>query len=305
MGRVDEAMRRAVEAAVEASGEGALASDTGAIGAIKDPRPEAFPAEVSEAPRRLRSVKSDTPSRGVALLPPVADRLMATLSRKVVVDTNIDPVSREQYRRLATGLHAAQATGGLRVVAVSSALASEGKSLTAANLALTLSESYHRTVLLIDGDLRRPSVERVFGLPPGPGLSEGVLAPSDQRLNLHQITTHLTVLGAGRPTPDPMATLASQRIRQLVDEAREMFDWVIVDTPPIGLLSDANLLADVADGTLLVVKAETTPYDVVQRAVAALGKDRILGVVLNKAIEVGPVGQYHGYYAAPTGAVHP
>jgi Mrp family chromosome partitioning ATPase len=73
---------------------------------------------------------------------------------------------------------------------------------------------------------------------------------------------------------------------------------VIIDTPPIGLLSDASLLAHVADGTLLVVKAEETPYDVVQRAVSALGKSRILGVVLNQATDVGPAGKYHSYYHA-------
>ncbi len=72
-------------------------------------------------------------------------------------------------------------------------------------------------------------------------------------------------------------------MRRLVDEARETFDWVLIDTPPIGLLSDASLLSQIADGALLVVKAGSTPYDLVQRAVATLGKDRVLGVVLNRA----------------------
>jgi capsular exopolysaccharide synthesis family protein len=296
MGRVDEAMRRAAEAAAGTTGTEAEAQDLHLLSVVKELRPDAFPAEAPETPRRLRNVKVDTPGSAVPMFPPLADRMLSTLSRKVVIDHDIDPVSREQYRRLATGLHAGQVASGLKVIAVASALASEGKSLTASNLGLTLSESYQRSVLLIDGDLRRPSLERIFGLPPGSGLSDSVLASGEQRLNLHQVSQHLTVLAAGRPTGDPMATLASARMRQLVDEARATFDWVIIDTPPIGLLSDASLLADIADGTLLVVKAEATPYDVVQQAVSALGKDRILGVVLNQASESGPAEKYHSYY---------
>jgi len=77
------------------------------MGVVKEIRPEAFPAEAHEAPRRLRSIKAEAPLRGASMLPPLADRMLLTLSRKVVIDGNIDPVSREQYRRLATGLHAA------------------------------------------------------------------------------------------------------------------------------------------------------------------------------------------------------
>lgn len=301
MGRVDDAMRRAAERAAGTVEDRNTAEAPAALGAVPDLR-EVFPAEVGDITRRLRTVRPEGSSREQPLLPPLSERLQPNLARKVVVDGAMDPISREQYRRLATGLHAAQAASGLKVVAVSSALASEGKSLTASNLALTLSESYQRSVLLIDGDLRRPSLAGVFGLPAGSGLSDGLLSSTEQRLTLHHVSATLTVLTAGRPTGDPMATLASPRMRQLVDEARDSFDWVIIDTPPIGLLSDANLLAHVADGTLLVVKAEETPYDVVQRAVSALGKSRILGVVLNQATDVGPAGKYHTYYHATHGS---
>lgn len=294
MGRVDEAMRRAAESALASGGE-SVVSDARLGGGSRESRSEAFPAEVT-GQRHLRSVKTEAP-RGSSILKPLVDQVTKNLSRKVVIDADIDPISREQYRKLATALHAAQAADGLRVVTVASALASEGKSLTAANLALTLSESYQRSVLLIDGDLRRPSLAGVFNLPPGSGLSDGIMT-DEQRLTLHSVSPHLTVLTAGQPTADPMAVLASARMRQLVAEARESFDWVVIDTPPIGLLSDASLLADIADGTLLVLKAETTPFDVVQRAVAALGKDRVLGVVLNQARDVRPPGDYASYYQA-------
>lgn len=307
MGRVDEAMRRAAEAGARRTldlipdVDQARSDDHDA----DSPSPaDSFPSEEHGRPR-LRTVGSiaDMPMRPQAEPPsqPAArmlpDRLDPSLEHKVVIDESMDPASREQYRRLATGLHAAQAASGLKVVMLVSALAGEGKTLTASNLALTFSESYQRSVLLIDGDLRRPSLHTVFNLQNSPGLSEGLVAAQDRKLPLHRVSARLTVLTAGTATDDPMAALASDRMQRLIEQARETFDWVIVDTPPIGLLSDANLLAAFADGAILVVKAESTPSELVQRAVAAIGKDRLLGVVLNRAsVPMGPGYAYQRYY---------
>jgi Mrp family chromosome partitioning ATPase len=90
-----------------------------------------------------------------------------------------------------------------------------------------------------------------------------------------------------------MAGLTSERMRRLIDEARDLFDWIIVDTPPLVLLPDANLLASIVDAALLVVRAESTPHAMVRRAVDAIGKSHLLGVVLNSA-KVNPHG-YGGY----------
>jgi protein-tyrosine kinase len=310
MGRVDEAMRRAAEAAPttisdrsEGSGAQVPASDYGTV----MPRMDAFPSEAPDR-ARLRSVGSGssvlTPlaPEPTALIPALGEHIDARLQRKVVIDQGMDPASREQYRRLAAGLHAAQATSGLKVVMMASAVASEGKSLTSSNLALTLSESYRRNVLLIDGDLRRPSLHTIFGLESRPGLSEGLLAPDDRKLPLRRVSSRLTVLTAGAPTSDPTGALTSDRMLRLIEEARAAFDWVIIDTPPIGLLSDASLLFQISDAAILVVRAGVTPYDLVQRAIAALGKDRILGVVLNQAEQPNAAGyKYHNYYQSGPG----
>jgi capsular exopolysaccharide synthesis family protein len=186
---------------------------------------------------------------------------------------------------------------------VASAVAGEGKSLTAANLALTLSESYRRNVLLIDADLRRPSLHSIFQVSGAPGLSDGLISVEEPKLPLHRLSSRLTVLPAGRPTSDPIGAITSERMRRLVEEAREVFDWVIIDTPPVGLLTDASLLASMADGVLLVVKAESTPFDLVNRAVDALGRERMLGVVLNRAREQAHQSSYDYYkYYTPTDA---
>jgi capsular exopolysaccharide synthesis family protein len=211
------------------------------------------------------------------------------------------PLSREQYRRLAATLYQAQAERGVKVIMIGSALPGEGKTLTAANLALTFSESYKRTVLLIDADLRRPSQHQVFQVQNTSGLSEGLASTSDNAMKVRQISERLALLPAGRPNADPMSGLTSPRMHRLVTEAREMFDWVIIDTPPVGLLPDANLLGTFVDGAILVVRAGATPHDIVRRAVDALGRQKLLGVVLNRA-ERRSAESHYDYYDSYYGA---
>jgi capsular exopolysaccharide synthesis family protein len=215
---------------------------------------------------------------------------------KIVLDTAVSPQSREQYRRLAASLHHAQAVSGIKVVMVTSALVGEGKTLTASNVAMTLSESYKKEVLLVDADFRRPSVHAVFGIPPYPGLAESLTAEQSQKIRVRLVSSGLGVLTGGRPTSDPIAALTSDRMRQLVQEARATFDWIILDTPPLALLTDASLVSAMTDGALIVVKAGETPWDLVDRAVQAVGRERTLGVVLNRVTGQLPSTGYYDYY---------
>lgn len=201
----------------------------------------------------------------------------------------------EQFRKLAATLHHTQTDRGIKSVMVTSAVAGEGKTLTATNVALTLSESYKRRVLLVDADLRKPTLHGVFQLPNISGLSDGLQARDERRLALVEISPYLTVLTAGRPDPDPMHLLISKRMQQVLDEAGARFDWVILDTPPVGILTDANLLAAMVDAALLVVRAGSTPYLYVQRATEAIGRERILGVVLNGSEEAAAHEDDYGY----------
>ncbi|HEX4916071.1 MAG TPA: CpsD/CapB family tyrosine-protein kinase [Vicinamibacterales bacterium] len=214
---------------------------------------------------------------------------------KLVVGDRIDGSVIEQYRHLAAVLHHAQKSSGVRSVMVTSALPSEGKTLTATNIALTLSQSYQRRVLLIDADLRRPRMREIFALPATDGLTDALINPRRDRLPVHQVTPTLWVLAAGRVLPDPMSMLVSPAMKQILEDAKEAFDWVVVDTPPIAILPDANLLSAMIDTALLVVSAQSTPYPMVQRAVQAVGPRRILGVVLNRAESSGLPSTYYGY----------
>ena len=315
MSRVDEALRRA-RAAAGSEVETAAVVDAAALApeplfdlpleqeSAETSRPLPFTAKVPALPApRPKAVEPPQPRRSVSrLLPALIERIDRALAEKVVVDAKMMSTSREQYRRLAGTLHHAQTANGLKVVMVVSAAPAEGKTLTAANLALTFSESYKRTVLLIDADLRRPALHQVFGTDNARGLTEGLTAPEESKLPVRQVSERLALLQAGQPNGDPMAGLTSERMRRVISEAREAFDWVIIDSPPVVLLPDANLLGAMVDGAVMVVKAGSTPYDLVQRAIEAIGRDRILGIVLNRAETAAhayPYSSYSSYYGRP------
>jgi capsular exopolysaccharide synthesis family protein len=264
------------------SGAGTADPGADAAAGIEADRPHAEDAlqAASQAPA---TPATPAASGGAETTSSLFQRVDLRYARKVVVDDQMMAGPREQYRRLAAALHHAQEANGIKVVMIASALPGEGKTLTASNLALTLSESYRRQVLLIDGDLRKPSLHTMFRVTGTPGLSEGLQAPDGVKLPLRQISSRLTLLTAGEPSGDPMAGLTSSRMRRLIEEARQAFDWVVIDTSPIALLTDASLLAAMVDCALLVVKAGTTPFDMVRRATEVLGPEKVAGVVLNQA----------------------
>ena len=246
---------------------------------------------VSEGPPAVVLAQPDASDTGPRVL---EQEPVRPLAEKLVGAPDPDHASVEQYRRLAARLHLSQAAHGIKVVMIASALPGEGKTLTASNLALTLSESYHRDVLLIDGDLRRPSIHEMFRMQNISGLNDGLRSDVDRKVPLVRWSDHLSLITAGRPEPDPMKVLVSDKMRRVIAEASEKFEWVIIDTPPVGLLTDASLLSAMVDTVVLVVEAGRTPYAEIQRVVEVLGRDRIFGVVLNR-VEADRRSGYYGY----------
>jgi capsular exopolysaccharide synthesis family protein len=310
MSRIDEAMRRAagggaVEQAPEQTVEDLQPEEksTEATALAREPFPVEVPERRQRPPQQQQgqsraqgSYETAGQSEAPAPESTLFERLDARLTEKIVVDHNMSPASREQYRRLAAVLHDQHNTSGLRLIMVASAVAGEGKTLTASNLALTFSESYQKRVLLIDADLRRPSLHTVFRLDTALGLGDGLLSTGETKMLVRQVSPRLAVLPAGRPSSDPMAGLTSERMRRLLDEAKQSFDWVILDTPPVMLLPDAHLLASMVEGAVLVVRAGSTPHELVKRSADAIGRSRILGVVLNRAEATGKHDDHYQYY---------
>ncbi|HEX7072301.1 MAG TPA: CpsD/CapB family tyrosine-protein kinase [Rhodothermales bacterium] len=219
---------------------------------------------------------------------------------KLAVGDGASPICVEQYRRLAGALHELQVERGLKSLLVTSALPNDGKSLTVSNLALTLSESYERRVLLIDADLRRPSIHEILSLPNASGLSD-VLRSERGDIPILQVSRFLSVLTAGRPDANPMARLTSERMRTLLDQAAADFDWVLLDAVPVGLMPDARLLAGLTRAVLFVIGAGSTPYQFVTRAIAEIGPECVVGTVLNRVHpdNIPATSYYRHYYANP------
>lgn len=163
----------------------------------------------------------------------------------------------EQLRSLRNRLVAMNPDGSSRSLVITSAVRSEGKTITAINLAIAFSELERHQVLLVDGDMRTPAVENYLNLNPAPGLADLLLGSAglDDVIRSAGIR-NLSVLGAGQPVAGPSEILSAPRIDQLFARLKERFEYVIVDTPPALPATDAGVMAGRADGTLLVLRLE-------------------------------------------------
>jgi capsular exopolysaccharide synthesis family protein len=206
----------------------------------------------------------------------------------------------DQYRVLRHLLEQAREATGLKVLAVTSPAVGDGKTTTAINLAATIGQSPGCRVLLVDADLRRPSVAASLGLDAsGPGLVEAVL---DDRLELGDVARptayNVTVLPAGRLPGDAYQVLESSRVGHLLEQARSSYDYILLDTPPLLLVPDGRLVSQWIDRFLLVVAAHRTPGKLVGETLSAMDQGKVLGIVLNGDDRplVGYYGKYYGNY---------
>lgn len=273
-----------------------------------EPHPLPEPRVHDDAERKETSIRRVEPARRPR--PDAARRPAQSRRAKFAVDDDrkarlvtgtSSAASIEQYRKLAAVLHEEQVRSQLKTVIVTSALPGEGKTLTVVNLALTLSESYGRRVLVVDADLRGPSLHDALNVANDRGLSEALT--ENEPVSFVPVSSTLAVLPAGAPGPTPLAALTSDRMGQILEECAAGFDWVLIDTPPVGVLSDAQVLARFAGAVLFVVGAGVTPAATVERAIAELGgPDAIFGVVLNRVEDRRiPSASYYGHYQAPSG----
>jgi len=212
----------------------------------------------------------------------------------------------EQYRSLRTRILEAGERMQMRAFVISSVGVAEGKTLTALNLAWLLAQTEGVRALLIDSDLRRPCATDYLGIEAKMGLSEvlgGQLRLEDAIVRLEPAGLHL--LPGGRPRDDVAELLSGPSYARILSEVRRMFDYIIIDAPPLGIFTDANVLMSKADGGLLVVRAGRTRYAAVDKLLEQMPKDRLLGVVLNRTEEQPDAASYyyqHRYYNRETRA---
>jgi receptor protein-tyrosine kinase len=188
----------------------------------------------------------------------------------------------EEFRTLRTRLEQLQSTRTIQTVLVTSPSPGEGKSFTAANLALTEAQLADNPTLLCDFDLRDPILHSVFRFDRSPGISDYLSGKVDLHEALRRIgDSNLFVMPAGEVAINPLGLLHLKEVRRLMDRLRNTFRWILLDSPALLVASDANLLAALADGTLLVTRIRVTSADSMGRAIGSLGEDNILGIVAN------------------------
>ena len=219
------------------------------------------------------------------------------VSGALVTVNDVHSPGAEAYRTLRTKLLFSRAAGDLKTLVVTSPFSQDGKSTTAANLATTFAQHGMRT-LLIDCDLRRPTLHDVFRVPREPGLTEmlsgdAMVTGTGRRTNIEG----LSLITAGSLPPDPSEIVGSTRMRELLARFAESFDVIVIDSPPVLPVADASILATMADGALLVVRAGATNRKAAQLAVQQLEDvdARVLGVVLNDPKARVPLYDQYGY----------
>ena len=221
----------------------------------------------------------------------------------VALITRDDPKSgiSEQYRTIRTNLKFSFLDPDFKILAVMSALPSEGKSTVSANLAVTWAEEKKR-VLLVDADLRRPTVHRTFKVSNRYGLSN-IITSSASTVNVSEMIDkteieNLDVLTSGPTPPNPAELLGSERLSQLLDFLKEKYDFIILDAPPVDTVTDGQIVAARADGVALVVPQGIATKDAVTSAVKLLKQvnANILGVIMNRFTAQKASGYYGGYY---------
>jgi protein-tyrosine kinase len=209
----------------------------------------------------------------------------------------------EQFRTLRARLYQMRDVAPLKKVLITSALAAEGKTFVATNLAQAIARERDRKVLLIDGDLRRARLHLPLGAPASPGLFEYLREQaSEAEIIQHGQEGNLCFIAGGEGGGSNASELLSNgRLQKLLDRVAPLFDWVIIDSPPCLPVADASVLAGFVDGVLLVVRANSTPSATTQKARQEMKKRNVIGVVLNAAEESEAYGSYYayGYGASP------
>jgi protein-tyrosine kinase len=298
MSRIHDALKKA-----EQERAGGARPDLGAKAVAVSP----LPAGVAESPAPgeagIAAVPEVTPFSGPLTLETLQARCRMCAwkpdTKKLLFSTSQGfSLGSEEFRTLRSKLYQTRDAQPLRTILVTSPLPQEGKTFVAANLAYTMVRQRERRALLIDGDLRWSRLHLSFGTALTPGLTEYLRGEADELAIIQRgPVENLFFIPGGKPAPNAAELIANGRLKTLLARVGPIFDWVIVDSPPAGAMSDASLMADFCDGVLLVVSAGKTPFDTAQKTRETFRQKHLLGVVLNR-VKPGSTDSayYYGYY---------
>ena len=206
----------------------------------------------------------------------------------------------EEFRSLRTRINHLQSMQRLHTLVVTSASPAEGKSFTAANLAVVESHLQGNNTVLCDFDFRRPIIHSLFRIDRSPGLTDYLQGKATLPQIIRKIAgTNLFLIPAGGAVLNPLELLNLKEVKTLLDRLPSLFNWVVLDSPPLLFAADANLLSTMCDGTLLVVRLGQTNIDAVSRALTGMSHNNVIGVVANAAKRgelYSKYTYYHSYY---------
>ena len=225
------------------------------------------------------------------------------LLQNAIMDPSLKFRVEEAYKSIRTNIMLSVMKKGCKIIVVSSSMANEGKTTTTTNLAISISQADQR-VLLIDGDLRKPKVHHYFSIPNAPGLTNYLGAAANsrsaQKVDLFSIIhpteyKNLSVIASGSIPPNPAEVLGSEMMSEFIKEISQHFDYIIIDTPPINVVSDALPVIRESDGVVMVVRSNSSTHPELQKALDSLKfiDAKILGFVVNYESENR---SKHGYY---------
>lgn len=225
------------------------------------------------------------------------------LLKNAIMDPSLKFRVEEAYKSIRTNIMLSVMKKGCKIIVVSSSMANEGKTTTTTNLAISISQADQR-VLLIDGDLRKPKVHHYFSIPNAPGLTNYLGAAANsrsaQKADLFSIIhpteyKNLSVIASGSIPPNPAEVLGSEMMSEFIKEVSQHFDYIIIDTPPINVVSDALPVIRESDGVVMVVRSNSSTHPELQKALDSLKfiDAKILGFVVNYESENR---SKYGYY---------
>lgn len=254
------------------------------------PVPEAVPIDVRSPEQTTAEIFDQFPKLKVSV----------AAQERLVCFTDTESLAAEAFRLLGVRLRNLRQKRPLKKVLITSTIPKEGKTMTATNLACTLSASTKQRVLILDGDLRRPSVAQKFGLGNLKGLSEWLQGADNSLPNIYHLEEpRLWLLAAGTTTSNALELLQSARLPALIDQLAEWFDWIFIDSPPILPLADTSVWMRMADGILLVTRQGTTEKRQLQRGLDAIDQKKMIGALLNCSRNSAHESYYYHYRSKP------
>jgi len=221
--------------------------------------------------------------------------------QQLVCLTDNESLAAEKFRFLGVRLrHLRRERQPLKKILITSTIPREGKSTVAVNLACTLAQKKQQRTLLLDGDVRRPALSQLFGLERMPGLCEWLQGDASKVTNIYRLEgPDLWLLPAGSASTNPLELLQSGRLSALMDQLVGLFDWIIIDSPPVLPLGDTSVWSRLADGILLVMRQGVTEKRQLLRGLEALDHKKLIGALLNCS-QSSAINDHYYYYRPST-----